>query len=161
MLFAGQPARLKRERILQILFHIAGIDRTGVVAGKEGVDLVRPAAQLAQAFDVPGKVPVAAEHVDRAALLHGIPGEQQPLFAVEKSHAAVGVPGDLDRLQPIGAAAEYIAFPERQQADSVLLHQMPVVLVQIARAEVMQAGFKMSAVLRIVVVWAILAIIIK
>ena len=80
-------------------------------------DLPLQRLQLPQALQVPLQVPSGAEHIDRALLLNGIPGQQQAVFPVQQGDASRCMARNVQHLEPIAAAFQGIPLPERLPTD--------------------------------------------
>ena len=110
-----------------------------MVAGIDDAEPVGHLGQLFLALDVQPQVAVGAEEVDGSLLLHRIPRKQHSLVPVGKGHAAVGVAGNLDDLQPVVPAGEGIPFPQGVQPGGPV-HQVPVLLMQPGFGKFLQAS---------------------
>ena len=97
------------------------------------------AAEFFLALNIKIQIPVRAEHKDRAFLLDGIPGQQQLLFPVQKGNASVSMSGDFQNFQTKISAAENVPLPQILYFDPAV-QQVPVLLIQITAAEILQAA---------------------
>ena len=139
VLFAGQRPGAQGQGVLQVFLDVAGVDGTVAVAGQDLVRQLGQGQHLLQGGDVGVQIPVGPEHVDGAALLHRVPGEQQPVLPVQEGHATGGVPRGLDDLQAVAGAGEDV--PRRQLVElDTAGDQVPVRRMEPAHAEFTQAA---------------------